>query len=759
VVWKNLLLLRWQSFCIAVAALFFSLIPVLAAEESTLPALPEVLASPLDLWGDAALRQTNGPSFDFFAQLLPPLRYVNADFRDYPIVLSAPRSAVKARLISNGSAINARGGTRTWNDAALPVTFRVGPDELRFGEYPDRLSEPRYVKGHMPIVQIRYEHGESIYEEECFAALEPELATRGVVFVRFSLASGSTGTVAAQIEARNDVKPLKGSLLDENGEALAWYDNNWKWVRQRLIANISSNSVAVLAIATRPMDRRLAPLTTAQYDESRRKSLSAWETILQTGMQVDVPEPVVSNAWRATLIGSVALVQSNRLHASAGNQSEKLLTAEGCDATEALLLWGQSSLARELIPALLSSTRKGLEFQQAGQKLQLLTRYFWLTRDTDFLNAQAPKWSNELQLILGSRTNTGGLLPREQYSADVVTPVLSLNANAKSWRALRDFVPVLTVLGRSSQAELCRSNAAAFRASILTAVEKSERKDFDPPFIPNALLGDEEPPDVITSAKLGGFWNIMANYVLGARPFGLGSPREDWLLNYVERHGGLCMGLIRSRPASAFWSGSGSLTPLYGARRVSALLERDESDKALVAFYGMLAQGMTRETFIGGEGCSLKPLDSRGRQFYCPPNSTANAFFLTMLRQLLVQDVDLDDDGEPETLRLLFATPRAWLDDQKTIRVERAPTAFGPVSVVVTSQLERGEITGEIEMPRRLPLHTFLRLRLPEGWRIVSAQSGDRKLRLDDQGTTELVGLLGKVPVRFAVERNSPRPE
>jgi hypothetical protein len=155
----------------------------------------------------------------------------------------------------------------------------------------------------------------------------------------------------------------------------------------------------------------------------------------------------------------------------------------------------------------------------------------------------------------------------------------------------------------------------------------------------------------------------------------------------------------------------------------------------------------------------LKPLDSRGRQFYCPPNSTANAFFLTMLRQLLVQDVDLDDDGEPETLRLLFATPRAWLDDQKTIRVERAPTAFGPVSVVVTSQLERGEITGEIEMPRRLPLHTFLRLRLPEGWRIVSAQSGDRKLRLDDQGTTELVGLLGKVPVRFAVERNSPRPE
>ena len=56
--------------------------------------LSEVLASRRDLWGEAAMAQPNGPSYEFFARLLPPLRYVHADFRDYPIVLSAPNAKV-----------------------------------------------------------------------------------------------------------------------------------------------------------------------------------------------------------------------------------------------------------------------------------------------------------------------------------------------------------------------------------------------------------------------------------------------------------------------------------------------------------------------------------------------------------------------------------------------------------------------------------------------------------------------------------------
>src|SRR5688572_20656810 len=61
-----------------------------------------------DVWGEAAIRHPGGPSYEFFKDLLPPLRYVNTAFKHYPIVLSAPGGAVKARWVSNGSGVNLR---------------------------------------------------------------------------------------------------------------------------------------------------------------------------------------------------------------------------------------------------------------------------------------------------------------------------------------------------------------------------------------------------------------------------------------------------------------------------------------------------------------------------------------------------------------------------------------------------------------------------------------------------------------------------
>src|SRR5262245_28848276 len=193
--------------------------------DPSVPGLPEVLASRLDLWGEAALRQPGGPSYEFFAGLLPPPRYVHADFRYYPIVLSAPNAKVKARLISNGSGINLRGGSRSWHDLGTPVTFRVGPDEFLFGGLRDRVSEPVLAEGFLPIVEVRYRHASpvqseglvpvdqkklerppEIYRLESFASTDPALAEHAVVFTSFALTQGSNGTVTVQVEAKGPVK-------------------------------------------------------------------------------------------------------------------------------------------------------------------------------------------------------------------------------------------------------------------------------------------------------------------------------------------------------------------------------------------------------------------------------------------------------------------------------------------------------------------------------------------------------------------------
>ncbi len=89
-----------------------------------LPSLSDVVGAGRDLWGEAAMRQTNGASYEFFRDLLPPPRYVHADYRYYPLILSAPKSPAKASLISNGSGLNLRGGARSWNGkrSARPST-------------------------------------------------------------------------------------------------------------------------------------------------------------------------------------------------------------------------------------------------------------------------------------------------------------------------------------------------------------------------------------------------------------------------------------------------------------------------------------------------------------------------------------------------------------------------------------------------------------------------------------------------------------
>jgi hypothetical protein len=246
----------------------------------------------------------------------------------------------------------------------------------------------------------------------------------------------------------------------------------------------------------------------------------------------------------------------------------------------------------------------------------------------------------------------------------------------------------------------------------------------------------------------------MANYIIGTHI--LTGDRENWLPHYLETHGGLCMGMTRTgADLRTFWTGIARTNPLYGLRYVEDVLRRDEPERALVNFYGALAQGCTRNTFIGAEGCSLTPLDSGGRIFYCPPNSASNAEWLSTFRRMLVQDWDLDDDGRPETLRLAFATPKRWLEDGKVIKVERAPTAFGPVSFRLESNLNKGEIIAEVDPPyRNQPKQTLLRARVPGGWKIISAGASGQTFKPDANGTVDISSLKNKTTIVFHAKQD-----
>jgi hypothetical protein len=268
-----------------------------------------------------------------------------------------------------------------------------------------------------------------------------------------------------------------------------------------------------------------------------------------------------------------------------------------------------------------------------------------------------------------------------------------------------------------------------------------------------ALGGEEKPYDPITGVRMGGYWNIMMQYVLGSGVFTPESETADRVVQYLQQHGGHVMGMLSSHAeGSLYWMAGRKVNDLYGMRYALLLLRRDEPDRALVSFYGKLAHGFTRDTFIGGEGSDIVPLDENGRLMYLPPNSAANANFLQQLRYILVQDYDLNDDGRAETLRLGFATPRGWMKSGSRIRVTNAPTEFGPVSYTIESALKDGRVNAEVTIPdRNPPEKVLLRVRLPDGRRIASAEANGKKVDVQssDKGETiDLSGLKGKVTVR-----------
>jgi len=663
------------------------------------------------------------------------------------------------------------------------VQFRVGPDEFLFGGLEDRVTHPTLAEGWLPIVEIRYRHSTPLlqggnvplaaqtpkvpaetYRLEAFAATEPALASNGVVFVKFDLVQGTNGTITLVFDERplaldhgkivRAAKDADSVGRSDSPPVLAALDPVWRAERGRFVAKIKPGTSATLAIATRPASADLE-CARETYAQQRELCARTWRDLIASGCYLESPEPIVNNAWRHLICQNFQLINGDRIHYSFGNQYDKLYESEGSDAALALMVWGQDAEMRKLVVPLLDFTRKGLEFHQAGFKLGDVCRYFWQTRDAASVRELRPRWEKEARRLAENRTADHGLFPKEQYCGDISTFVYSLNANAKAWRALRDLSAVLDEIGDRSDAQHYQEVSAEFRPAILKAIADNVHRESAPPFIPVALYADEPTHDPILHSRIGSYWNIIIGYTIGSGIFPPGSPEESWIPHFQEQHGGLCMGMLRSGHGFSFWTSANRINPLYGTRYALDVLRRDDPERALVSFYGMLAQGFTTNTFVSAEGCSLTPLDAGGRMMYCPPNSAANAHLLSMLRTMLVQDWDLDDDGKPETLRILFATPRRWLEDGKAIKLERAPTAFGPVSVHVESKLSQGEVRADLELPQRnRPKQTLLRARVPEGWRVVSARAGGREVKVDERGTVDISNLEGNQVLSFQVTRS-----
>jgi hypothetical protein len=135
-------------------------------------------------------------------------------------------------------------------------------------------------------------------------------------------------------------------------------------------------------------------------------------------------------------------------------------------------------------------------------------------------------------------------------------------------------------------------------------------------------------------------------------------------------------------------------------------LARDEIPAALRAFWNTYALLIYPDT-----QCFAEWAPGFGRGSGPVYKTSDESRFIMWLRQLLIWE-----NGD----QLWFgrAVPREWLEDGKTIRIERAPTTFGVAGLAIRSEANKGRIYATVCLPTHSPpSQVWLRIRHPQGRR------------------------------------------
>jgi hypothetical protein len=747
------------------------------------------LHSKADLWGEQLLARPGGPTYASVEGLLTPL-----------FLVGRPAGISRTRLTDSGVHYLPFGepGGRSFADAgptepfALHVadgsqvvsrrasgrraTIFVGASGgERYGSCPSRLAQPELVDGYLPVLRVAYtDSGGVRYVQESFVARDPRTGALSS-YVRVEAKRGSLSRDSTQVRvAVSDPAPaVSGGELHSGGRAVLAFSPPGRLAGGALRFDLDLADGRPHAVyLVRPIDstRGHPRADAAGYSAARSASIEAWRRRLAAGASVEVPEPRVMDAMRNLLIQNLQL----SWHYSVGNAYEGFYQAESSASVLSLAEYGFLTDAEVALETLLGKAHGYSTNLEQGQKLEAGTVYYLLSGDGAFIRRHTRDYAALAAALAARRAanrDGSGLLDRQRYGSDIHEPVLGLHQQTRAWRGLRDMSFVWGLLGSDRLASRYRAEARSLAKALRTAIARSA-VEVSPveTFVPVALLADprEAPWDPVTATRLGSYWNLVAPYAWSSGIFP--RPLANRVLAYARRRGSFLLGLVRfdyypTGPGAVRCDGFPGLKApgtdnVYGVDRSRFLADLDRPDLLVLALYGQLAHGMTRGTFVSGEGatigavppgaCPGEPDGEYYRSMYLPPSSTSNAFFLTTLRELLAH-WDLDADGRPVALHLAYSTSRAWLADSKRIAVRDLPTPFGQLTYSIDSHLAGGYLDVELTVPRRQPIADLrLRLRLPPGHKPALARVGVTTLR--PQGETfDLSGRTGTLRLHVLV--------
>lgn len=772
----------------------------------------QALTAKTDLWGEHLISRPEGPTFDNIKDYLVPvatggvatgepdggaLGVSDTGYHYLPLTLPPGDTAdtqSPAEPTANHYALHTADGsgiTADWHTPceAAPYTgdyseafkarcgnyrqtrFYVGGE--RFGSDLGRLTPATLQDGYLPIMRVGYRDAAGVtYTQESFASRAPETPSL-LSYVKITATGTATARSATvrvnlndpknpslRLDGRKVADGDKVHLLTDGEPTLTGDDLTYRLDLSRGPRTIT---LAILNNPDRVRGNGASVLAPGKYAKAREAVASYWERKLAAGARVSIPEEYATHALRNLLIQN--LVMGWRY--SIGNFYEQQYVPEMVDTVSALGEFGFTGDYRANLQTLLTMTKEGgpaypvmYRNWEQGSKLLATARYHRLTGDDAFVERNLGSLRGYLDdYVSQAAADPHGILEKQRCCEDNWDAGYWTHAQLVSWWGWRDILHVFRTLGRDDLVAAYEPPYETFTARLRAAIDQSKTELPDGSlFVPRELLSGDQPYDTITETRDSSYWNLLAYYGFAS---GFFTEEENAkLLKYVHTHGGTFLGMIRfnytgqaigdcNPDGLAGYEGTG-VDQVYGYQYNRFLAVNDQADRQVLAFYGQLAHGFSRGTFMIGEGANIDPCPGKfHRGTWLSPLSANNAAYLKGLREMLVHEAG-DEHGTPAALHLAFATPRGWLADGERVSVAGLPTVFGKVGYTLTSHLARGEVTGEVNLPAGIgDTPVKLRLRVPAGHTLTAATVRGERLPVSGD-TVDLTGLSGRITVKAA---------
>ncbi len=522
------------------------------------------------------------------------------------------------------------------------------------------------------------------------------------------------------------------------GNALKLEMDLWPGTAAGVRVMVSSNK---RGFTPEEIERLRALDFTAAHDQRVREL----EAALDRGMRISVPEPAVNNIYKAQILyNQTAMVQAaGRDYYMPVQGYQGVWAWEAAQMLAPMAAWGQfddtaKSLGYFIKTQGLSKpdgevkSKQGVfgntgAFEESGWEndkestiygylaerrrkpgsfprwvnstgsvLWAMGEHYFYSKDREWMKRVAPAMVEAANWIARERAATKvkdargekvphfGLMPAgKPYDVEErVDPKPSYGyAFTDGWTCLglQRAAEALADAGHPDGPRLLKE-AADYRADILEVMRKLRQTDPSRTPYPERVYGRDE----WASFAAGAVSLVHTGFLKS------GDPAFEQLENYTQKHFAV-VGLNGKMVAKEMqFHGIESIyTVIADDAFHQAWIERGEIEKALLAFYSVLAYGVDRETL--GTVERFSPEDRRYTPFFM--NGSASGRILMMIRKTLL----MENEG---TLRLMAAAPRRWFEDGKRIVVENAPAYFGGLSMSVLSEADQGRIQARLELTR-----------------------------------------------------------